>query len=332
MKEEIPMKKKMYLPVALAALILTACGSSGNSAAATTTAGTTTAAETTTTAAETTTTAAESTAEAVETNIETTAAPETTTEKVTVAPEAVGFEGMEAIGGEAIKDGEYHINVDSSSSMFKIADCVLKVKDSGMTADIIIASKSYKYLFAGTAEEADAMDSETAYIGYTSDDEGRSVFSFPVEALDKEIQCAALSEKKQTWYDRTLVFRADSLPDDAFSESRWKDVSALGIADGEYTVEVTLEGGSGKASVQSPAKLTIKDGAATAEIVWSSNKYDYMVVEGEKILPVSMEEHSVFEIPVKGFDYKLPVSADTTAMSTPHEIDYTLFFDSASIK
>ena len=239
---------------------------------------------------------------------------------------------MEAIGGEAIKDGEYHINVDSSSSMFKIADCVLKVKDGEMTADIIITSKSYKYLFAGTADEADAMDSETAYIGYTSDDEDRSVFSFPVEALDKEIQCAAFSEKKQTWYDRTLVFRADSLPDDAFSESRWTDTAALGIADGEYTVEVTLEGGSGKATVQSPAKLTIKDGAATAEIVWSSNKYDYMVVEGEKILPVSMEEHSVFEIPVKGFDYRLPVSADTTAMSTPHEIDYTLFFDSASIK
>lgn len=324
------MKKKMYLPIALACLILAACGNGETTAATTTTAAT--AAETTTTAAETTTAAAETTAEAVETNSETTAAPETTTEKVTVAPEEVGFEGMEAIGGEAIKDGEYHINVDSSSSMFKIADCVLKVKDGGMTADIIIASKSYKYLFAGTAEEANAMDSETAYIGYTSDDEGRSVFSFPVEALDKEIQCAAFSEKKQTWYDRTLVFRADSLPDDAFNESRWKDVSALGIADGEYTVEVTLEGGSGKATVQSPAKLTIKDGAATAEIVWSSNKYDYMVVEGEKILPVSMEEHSVFEIPVKGFDYKLPVAADTTAMSTPHEIDYTLFFDSASIK
>lgn len=325
------MKKKNIIPLFLACLILTACGN-GEANTATTTTASTTAAETTTTAAETTTTAAESTAEAVETNIETTAAPETTTEKVTVAPEAVGFEGMEAIGGEAIKDGEYHINVDSSSSMFKIADCILKVKEGSMTADIIIASKSYKYLFAGTADEADAMDSEIAYIGYTSDDEDRTVFSFPVEALDKEIQCAAFSEKKQTWYDRTLVFRADSLPDDAFAESRYTDPASLGLDDGEYTVEVKLEGGSGRASLQSPAKLTVKEGAATAEIIWSSNKYDYMIVDGEKLLPLSTEEHSVFEIPVKGFDYKMPVSADTTAMSTPYEIEYTLYFDSATIK
>ena len=92
-----------------------------------------------------------------------------------------------------------------------------------------------------------------------------------------------------------------------------------------------LDGGSGKASVQSPAKLTVKDGKAIAEIIWSSNKYDYMIVEDEKILPVSTEEFSVFDIPVSVFDYKMPVSADTTAMSTPHEIEYTLFFDSTSI-
>ena len=78
-------------------------------------------------------------------------------------------------------------------------------------------------------------------------------------------------------------------------------------------------------------KLTVKDGKPTVEIIWSSNKYDYMVVDGEKIDPVSVEEFSVFEIPVLGFDYKMPVSADTTAMSTPHEIEYTLYFDSSSI-
>ncbi len=97
-------------------------------------------------------------------------------------------------------------------------------------------------------------------------------------------------------------------------------------------MEVTLEGGSGRTSVQSPAKLTVKDNTATAEIVFSSNKYDYMMVNGEKYLPVSMEENSVFEIPVIGFDYKMPVSADTTAMSQPYEIEYTLYFDSKTIK
>ena len=97
-------------------------------------------------------------------------------------------------------------------------------------------------------------------------------------------------------------------------------------------MDVTLAGGSGKASVQSPAKLTVSGGNATAEIIWSSNKYDYMLVESEKYLPTSTEKYSVFEIPVVCFDAPIQVAADTTAMSTPHEIEYTLTFDSGSIQ
>ena len=47
---------------------------------------------------------------------------------------------------------------------------------------------------------------------------------------------------------------------------------------------------------------------------------------------IEESEHSTFEIPVAGFDWAMPVVADTTAMrSEPHEIEYTLRFDSASI-
>lgn len=104
------------------------------------------------------------------------------------------------------------------------------------------------------------------------------------------------------------------------------------LADGEYTVEVTLEGGSGKAGIDSPARLSVEDGDVTAEITWSSPNYDYMLVEGEKYLPVNEEGNSVFQIPVRAFDRNIEVTADTTAMSKPHEIDYILYFDSASIK
>ena len=38
-----------------------------------------------------------------------------------------------------------------------------------------------------------------------------------------------------------------------------------------------------------------------------------------------------FEIPVAALDTALAVTADTVAMSTPHEIDYTLTFDSATL-
>ena len=252
-----------------------------------------------------------------------------TTEKATAPPQEVGYEGMEAVYADSLNDGEYDINVDSSSSMFKITACSLKVNGGEMNAVLTMSSTGYEYLYMGTAEDA-KNDSDEQYIS-SEEKDGVSVFTIPVEALDKEISCAAFSKKKQLWYDRTLVFRADSLELDAFSEGSANTADDLELSDGLYSVEVKLEGGSGKASVNSPAKLTVADGKPLAEIIWSSNKYDYMVVDGEKYEPVSTEEFSVFEIPVTVFDRAMAVSADTTAMSTPHEIEYTLTFDSSSI-
>lgn len=101
--------------------------------------------------------------------------------------------------------------------------------------------------------------------------------------------------------------------------------------DGQYTVEVTLSGGSGRASVASPAKMTVADGQATATIVWSSPYYDYMLVSGAKYTPINTEGNSTFAIPAS-LDTDMAVIADTIAMSQPHEIDYTLHFDSATLK
>ena len=94
---------------------------------------------------------------------------------------------------------------------------------------------------------------------------------------------------------------------------------------------MTLEGGSGKATVETPTKIVFSDGMAVATIVWSSDKYDYMIADETKYLPVNTEGNSMFEIPVYAFDYKMTVSADTTAMSTPHEVEYTLYFDSTTL-
>ena len=97
-------------------------------------------------------------------------------------------------------------------------------------------------------------------------------------------------------------------------------------------MDVALEGGSGKASVQSPTKVTVKDGKITATIIWSSPYYDYMIVDGEKYLKENEEGNSQFTIPLKELPGDLDVTADTTAMSKPHEIEYTLQFDSESLK
>ena len=102
--------------------------------------------------------------------------------------------------------------------------------------------------------------------------------------------------------------------------------------DGEYSIQVELEGGSGKASVTTPTLITVKDGQITANIQWSSSHYDYMIVDGEKYLPVSEEgQNSQFQIPVTVMDEAMPVIADTTAMGSPREINYTLTFYSDSI-
>lgn len=108
--------------------------------------------------------------------------------------------------------------------------------------------------------------------------------------------------------------------------------AVLTLENVEYTVEVELGGGSGRAQVTSPAELFVEDGQAYARIEWSSSHYDYMKVENEQYLPINEEGNSVFEIPVTAFDEPMEVTADTTAMSRPHEVEYTLTFASASIE
>ena len=76
----------------------------------------------------------------------------------------------------------------------------------------------------------------------------------------------------------------------------------------------------------------MEQGQIFATLVWSSPNYDYMLVEGQRYEPVNTEGNAVFEIPVSEFDRPVPVVADTVAMSTPHEVSYTLTFDSASLQ
>jgi len=236
--------------------------------------------------------------------------------------EEVVEEGMTPVSPSELKDGTYEVEMKSSSSMFKVDRCELRVENGTMQAVL--------YLYAGTAEEAAAANEED-YIPREDAGDGMGSYTLPVEALDTGISCAAFSKKREKWYDRTLLFRADSLPQDAFLEARGISAADLKLDDGEYTVDVTLAGGSGRASVESPAKLTVSGGAFTVTIAWSSSNYDYMVVDGVQYDSVNTEGNSVFELPLTAFDTPVAVQADTTAMSQPYLIDYTLTFDSASV-
>ena len=236
--------------------------------------------------------------------------------------EEVVEEGMTPISGDKVKDGTYNVTVKSSSKMFDITACELTVESGKMTATMHMGGKGYLYVYMGTGEQAAAAD-EADYIPFTEQADGTHSFTVPVDALDEGIDCAAFSKKKEKWYDRTILFRADSLPMDAFADGVVTTPDSLSLADGSYTADVALAGGSGRASVQSPAELTVKDGKVTAKIVWSSKNYDYMKVGDTKYDAVIEDEHSTFEIPVSCFDWAMAVKADTTAMSEAHEIDYS---------
>lgn len=229
-------------------------------------------------------------------------------------------EAENPIYGSSLNDGEYDVEMESSSSMFRIVKARLLVSGSDMSVVMTLSGVGYLKLFAGTAEEA-LEAPEESFIPYVEDEEGAYTYTIPVEALDAEFDCAAYSKRKQRWYDRTLVVSSSSLPEDAFR-----------MQDGDYTMEVTLAGGSGRAGIVSPAHVEVSGGAAVASIEWSSPDYDYMIVDGVKYHPVNTEGNSVFEIPVLSLDGEMEVTADTVAMSKPHEIAYTLTFHADTLQ
>ena len=292
------MKQLQIVSMTLAALLLAGCGA---------TAAPTAESESTGAASS----AAESTAEST---------PETTE-----APEEQPAEA-------ALPDGVYTAEFVTDSSMFHASEAVdgkgtLTVADGKMTFHVSLQSQKIVNLYVGMA--ADAADHEDDWLQPTvdtvtySDGTSDEVYGYdiPVEAVDTDFQLALLGTKG-TWYDH-VVSVENAVPA--------TDEAAEPPADGSYTCAVTLEGGSGRATVDSPAALNVADGAMTATIVWSSPNYDYMLIDGEKYLPVNTDGNSTFEIPVAALDTALAVTADTVAMSTPHEIDYTLTFDSTTL-
>ena len=246
----------------------------------------------------------------------------------------VGREGMEPVLADQLENGSWPIEVDTDTSMFRVADAVLMVDNGKMTAKLTLGGKGYEKLYMGTAEEAAAAaDTDCAF--YEENADGSFAYTVEVPVLNAEVDCAAWSIRKEKWYGHKIVFEADTLPEGAVKQvsEAWKEVDPVIITpeQGNYTMNVTLSGGSGKASVESPAKVTVSGNVATAELVWSSPNYDYMIAGGQKYLPVNTEGNSVFQIPITDVDKPVTVLADTTAMSVPHEIEYQLVFDSASM-
>lgn len=283
------------------------------------------------------------------------AADATSAESAAVTQEstAVQAESAEAITGTTeaaatetaqneaqLPDGVYTAEFSTDSSMFHVSEAcdgkgTLTVKDGVMTIHISLGSKKILNLYPGLAEDAAKdgavlLEPTTDTVTY-SDGMTEEVYGFdvPVPAIGEEFDLALIGTKGK-WYDHKVVVSDPAAEDGDGTSNDSFDMNAL--ADGTYTIELTMEGGSGRASIQSPAQITVADGAATATLEWSSPNYDYMLVNGEKYLPVNTEGNSVFEVPVEALDVPLTMIGDTVAMSTPHEVEYTVTFHSETLE
>ena len=267
------------------------------------------------------------------------------TQESTITP-AESTEAAETVSTETaqneaqLPDGVYTAEFSTDSSMFHVSEAcdgkgTLTVKDGVMTIHISLGSKKILNLYPGLAEDAAKdgavlLQPTTDTVTY-SDGMMEEVYGFdvPVPVIGEEFDLALIGTKGK-WYDHKVKVSDPVAEDSRETANGSFDMSAL--ADGSYTIELTMEGGSGRAFIQSPTQLVIADGAAMATLEWSSPNYDYMLVNGEKYLPVNTEGNSVFEVPVEALDAPLTMIGDTVAMSTPHEVEYTITFHSETLQ
>ena len=271
------------------------------------------------------------------TSAESTVAAQESTVTPTESTEATETVSTETTQNEAqLPDGVYTAEFSTDSSMFHVSEAcdgkgTLTVKDGVMTIHISLGSKKILNLYPGLAEDAAKegavlLEPTTDTVTY-SDGMTEEVYGFdvPVPVIGEEFDLALIGTKGK-WYDHKVMVS------DPVAESAADTFDLSAVEDGSYTIELTMEGGSGRASIQSPAQLAIADGAATAILEWSSPNYDYMLVNGEKYLPVNTEGNSVFEVPVEALDAPLTMIGDTVAMSTPHEVEYTVTFHAETLE
>ncbi|MBQ9015917.1 MAG: iron transporter [Firmicutes bacterium] len=233
--------------------------------------------------------------------------------------------GAEAAG---LEDGTYVVDFVSDHNMFHVNDYnndkgILTVKGGEMTVHVSLQSKKIVNLFYGNKEDAQkegaemlprTVDTIDYGDGYTEEVYG---FDVPVPALDEPFEVSIIGTHGN-WYTHNVTVSNPVPGDDIHAGTE------IDLEDGEYQVDVAKEGGTGRADIDSPTTMTVKNGEAIMTVTWSSENYDYMIVDEEKYEPVNESGNSVFEIPVSKLNEPMKVIADTTAMSEPHEIEYEL--------
>lgn len=262
-------------------------------------------------------------------------------------------------------DGTYQVLADTNSNMFNITTnssgekrVTLVKSGSKLTVTIVLTGTSYDKLYLGTKESA-AKASSSKYIKY-KESNGYYTYTFNISAnqMNTWIDLAAHSTKSGNWFDRQIIFytsgakkvsssattvpttkKTTSSTSSSSSSSKSTTVSAsantaavsnaTNLADGTYTADkFSWSGGSGKLSYIKCNKITVKNGRAYATIEFGSTHYDMLKANGTVYYNIG-SGNSTFEIPVK-LNANNTIIGRTTAMSTPHWVQYTIYIYSAA--
>ena len=117
--------------------------------------------------------------------------------------------------------------------------------------------------------------------------------------------------------------------------------SGLSYQDGTYQVSVSLSGGKmGHNDVLSPCTVTVSGGVPYATLVfkrvtapWHAPSYEWLRTSRGTVYPVVNEgnyTNTFNQVPLPGLG-SVSITTLSTAMSEPHEISYTLYFDPGAI-
>ena len=214
----------------------------------------------------------------------------------------------------AVEQGIYTADIEISEDLLGLTDAIVMVTDAGLTLR----------LTASTGEgEALTLAGET--IAPTVNADGLPSYTLPLPALDEPVTLA-FQDADGAVREFTLAIPSDSLAPlggavPAAAEADGPGAEAL--EDGAYDIaSFSFSGGSGRVTL-SCEDLRVEAGQATARILFSSPRYGYVKVGGTKYEGEYTGTTSAFVIPVN-LNADTPILGMTTAMSQPHEIEYTL--------
>ena len=145
-----------------------------------------------------------------------TAPTETPSSPTTPAPSTAPSQPARPAGVPA--DGVYTTTAETGTTMFRVVEIILTVKNGKMSAEITLSGTGYDYLYMGTAAEAagnesqwiGCKDEQKSYIENGEEKTGRS-YIIPISTLDTPLAMASHSVKRDRWYDRSITVSSNNL-------------------------------------------------------------------------------------------------------------------------